>query len=75
MLLAKQRTLTLKDEPLSRRLIADGLGTALLVATVVGSGIMAEAQKRMAGLACGLSQRFGVGFAAECLIGAPAAPY
>jgi glycerol uptake facilitator-like aquaporin len=29
-------------EPLSRRLIAEGLGTALLVATVVGSGIMAE---------------------------------
>ena len=32
----------MKDEPLSRRLIAEGLGTALLVATVVGSGIMAE---------------------------------
>lgn len=28
--------------PLSRRLLAEGLGTALLVATVVGSGIMAE---------------------------------
>lgn len=28
---------------LSRRLIAEGLGTAMLVATVVGSGIMAEA--------------------------------
>lgn len=28
--------------PLSRRLIAEGLGTAILVATVVGSGIMAE---------------------------------
>jgi glycerol uptake facilitator-like aquaporin len=27
---------------LSRRLVAEGLGTALLVATVVGSGIMAE---------------------------------
>src|ERR1700754_2847083 len=27
--------------PLSRRLLAEGLGTALLVATVVGSGIMA----------------------------------
>ena len=32
----------MKDEPLLRRLIAEGLGTALLVATVVGSGIMAE---------------------------------
>lgn len=29
-------------EPLARRLLAEGLGTALLVATVVGSGIMAE---------------------------------
>jgi len=29
-------------EPLSRRLVAEGLGTALLVSTVVGSGIMAE---------------------------------
>jgi glycerol uptake facilitator-like aquaporin len=33
-------------EPLARRLLAEGLGTALLVATVVGSGIMAE---RLAG--------------------------
>jgi glycerol uptake facilitator-like aquaporin len=32
--------------PLSRRLLAEGLGTALLVGTVVGSGIMAE---RLAG--------------------------
>jgi glycerol uptake facilitator-like aquaporin len=32
--------------PLSRRLLAEGLGTTLLVATVVGSGIMAE---RLAG--------------------------
>ena len=32
--------------PLARRLTAEGLGTALLVATVVGSGIMAE---RLAG--------------------------
>src|ERR1700738_5735706 len=32
--------------PLSQRLIAEGLGTAILVATVVGSGIMAE---RLAG--------------------------
>ncbi|HML07885.1 MAG TPA: MIP/aquaporin family protein [Xanthobacteraceae bacterium] len=32
--------------PLSQRLLAEGLGTALLVATVVGSGIMAE---RLAG--------------------------
>ncbi len=31
---------------LSRRLVAEGLGTAILVATVVGSGIMAE---RLAG--------------------------
>lgn len=29
-------------EPLSRRLFAEALGTALLLATVVGSGIMAE---------------------------------
>jgi glycerol uptake facilitator-like aquaporin len=28
--------------PLSRRLVAEGLGTAILVTTVVGSGIMAE---------------------------------
>lgn len=35
-----------KAIPLSRRLIAEGLGTAILVATVVGSGIMAE---RLAG--------------------------
>lgn len=33
-------------EPLHRRLLAEGLGTGLLVATVVGSGIMAE---RLAG--------------------------
>jgi glycerol uptake facilitator-like aquaporin len=32
--------------PLSQRLLAEGLGTAILVATVVGSGIMAE---RLAG--------------------------
>src|SRR5271166_2570661 len=32
--------------PLTRRLLAEGLGTAMLVATVVGSGIMAE---RLAG--------------------------
>jgi len=31
---------------IARRLLAEGLGTALLVATVVGSGIMAE---RLAG--------------------------
>ena len=31
---------------LSRRLLSEGLGTAVLVATVVGSGIMAE---RLAG--------------------------
>ena len=30
------------SEPLSRRLAAEGLGSALLFATVVGSGIMAE---------------------------------
>jgi glycerol uptake facilitator-like aquaporin len=35
-----------KSTPLSRRLLAEGLGTAILVATVVGSGIMAE---RLAG--------------------------
>ena len=33
-------------EPLARRAVAEALGTALLVATVVGSGIMAE---RLAG--------------------------
>ena len=32
--------------PLSRRLLSEGLGTAILVAAVVGSGIMAE---RLAG--------------------------
>ena len=32
--------------PLSRRLLAEALGTAILVTTVVGSGIMAE---RLAG--------------------------
>ena len=31
-----------KTIPLPRRLLAEGLGTAILVATVVGSGIMAE---------------------------------
>lgn len=36
---------------LSRRLAAEALGTALLVATVVGSGIMAESQTRDAALA------------------------
>ena len=30
------------EVPLGRRLLAEGLGTAILVATVVGSGIMAE---------------------------------
>jgi len=34
----------MSDEPapLSRRLVAEALGSAILVATVVGSGIMAE---------------------------------
>jgi glycerol uptake facilitator-like aquaporin len=32
--------------PLGRRLFSEGLGTAILVATVIGSGIMAE---RLAG--------------------------
>ena len=36
---------------LSRRLVAEGLGTALLVATVVGSGIMAENLTRDVALA------------------------
>ena len=36
---------------LSRRLAAEGLGTALLVATVVGSGIMAESLTRDTALA------------------------
>src|SRR5271167_2268286 len=35
-----------KTIPISRRLLAEGLGTAILVATVVGSGIMAQ---RLAG--------------------------
>jgi glycerol uptake facilitator-like aquaporin len=35
-----------ETQPLARRLLAEGLGTAILVATVVGSGIMAE---RLAG--------------------------
>jgi glycerol uptake facilitator-like aquaporin len=39
-------------EPLGRRLAAEALGTALLVATVVGSGIMAE---RLAGGNLGLA--------------------
>ena len=36
---------------LSRRLVAETLGTALLVATVVGSGIMAESLTRGTALA------------------------
>jgi glycerol uptake facilitator-like aquaporin len=40
------RRLTMRTEPLSRRLLAEGLGSALLAATVVGSGIMAQ---RLAG--------------------------
>jgi glycerol uptake facilitator-like aquaporin len=38
--------MTEEPAPLSRRLVAEGLGTAILVAAVVGSGIMAE---RLAG--------------------------
>jgi len=38
--------MTERLSPLRRRLVAEGLGTAILVATVVGSGIMAE---RLAG--------------------------
>lgn len=34
--------MTAAAKPLSRRLVAEALGSALLVATVVGSGIMAE---------------------------------
>jgi glycerol uptake facilitator-like aquaporin len=30
------------DEPIARRLLAEGLGSTLLAATVVGSGVMAE---------------------------------
>ena len=37
---------TMRTEPLLRRLLAEGLGSLLLAATVVGSGIMAE---RLAG--------------------------
>ncbi|MCW5711930.1 MIP/aquaporin family protein [Shinella sp.] len=36
---------------LSRRLVAEGLGTALLVATVVGSGVMATSLTKDVGLA------------------------
>jgi glycerol uptake facilitator-like aquaporin len=38
--------MTNASSPALRRLLAEGLGTAILVATVVGSGIMAE---RLAG--------------------------
>ena len=38
--------MTMRVEPLPRRLLAEGLGSALLAATVVGSGIMAQ---RLAG--------------------------
>jgi glycerol uptake facilitator-like aquaporin len=38
----RRRPDPMSTAPLSRRLLAEGLGTALLVATVVGSGIMAE---------------------------------
>lgn len=41
----------MKGPGLSRRLAAEGLGTALLVATVVGSGIMASRLTRDIGLA------------------------
>jgi hypothetical protein len=39
--------------PLARRLFAEGLGTAILLATVVGSGIMAERLAVMSGLGLG----------------------
>lgn len=42
----------MSSAPLLRRLFAEGLGTLLLVATVVGSGIMAE---RLAGASLGLA--------------------
>lgn len=38
--------MSIKLQPLARRLFAEALGTAILVATVIGSGIMAE---RLAG--------------------------
>jgi glycerol uptake facilitator-like aquaporin len=38
--------MSIKPHPLARRLFAEALGTAILVATVIGSGIMAE---RLAG--------------------------
>ena len=41
----------MSDFDLQRRLVAEGLGTALLVATVVGSGIMAESLTRDTALA------------------------
>jgi glycerol uptake facilitator-like aquaporin len=39
---ARRRRHETMSEPLPRRLLAEAIGTALLVATVVGSGIMAE---------------------------------
>src|SRR6516165_7155381 len=44
--LRRLRKMTENPIPLTRRLLAEGLGTAILVATVIGSGIMAE---RLAG--------------------------
>lgn len=47
MQLARPRRIkTMHAEALSRRLIAEGIGSVLLTATVVGSGIMAQ---RLAG--------------------------
>ena len=40
------RLTMMHTETLSRRLLAEGLGSALLAATVVGSGIMARAPSR-----------------------------
>ncbi len=47
-----ERSPLLSGAPLPRRLVAEGMGTLLLVATVVGSGIMAE---RLAGASLGLA--------------------
>ena len=46
MRLATRRPPMMRAERLSRRLLAEGLGSALLAATVIGSGIMAQ---RLAG--------------------------
>ena len=57
--------------PLSQRLLAEALGTALLVATVVGSGIMAE---RLAGGKQALALLGNTIATGAILVGAPRLP-